>query len=187
MQKIAPSARSSKLRFCGQKRRYVPLPSNVDGVNAAYAERTVCKDFHEALLLRQRQIRPICAPQTPTASKVKSTQSDAGTGVCAARTTRFPMINHRCFYNEGGPACAGCISLRKATVKIVLTVSTPKNGSYIVTGAGAGLRLAVNDALREYERTAREKNRPTLNRLAKQQVFTTLQLRLEASEADDGA
>ena len=53
-------------------------------------------------------------------------------------------------------------------MKIVLTVSTPKNGSYIVTGAGAGLRLAVNDALREYERTAREKKRPTLNRLAKQ-------------------
>jgi hypothetical protein len=54
-----------------------------------------------------------------------------------------------------------------------------------VTGGGAGLRLAVNDALREYERTAREKNRPTLNRLAKQQVFTTLQLRLEAVEAAD--
>jgi hypothetical protein len=70
-------------------------------------------------------------------------------------------------------------------VKIVLTVSTPKNGSYIVTGAGAGLRLAVNDALREYERTAREKNRPTLNRLGKQQVFTTLQLRLEALENAD--
>ena len=82
---------------------------------------------------------------------------------------------------------AGYISLRKATVKIVLTVSTPKNGSYIVTGAGAGIRLAVNDALREYERTAREKNRPTLNRLAKQQVFTTLQLRLEALEAADEA
>ena len=64
-------------------------------------------------------------------------------------------------------------------MKIVLTVSTPKNGSYIVTGSGAGLRLAVNDALREYERTAREKNRPTLNRLVKQQAFTTLQLRLE--------
>ena len=77
--------------------------------------------------------------------------------------------------------------MRKATVKIVLTVSTPKNGSYIVTGAGAGFRLAVNDALHEYERTAREKNRPTLNRLAKQQVFTTLQLRLEALEAADEA
>jgi hypothetical protein len=88
---------------------------------------------------------------------------------------------------ETGPARAGYISLRKATVKIVLTVSTPKNGSYIVTGAGAGLRLAVNDALREYEGTAREKNRPTLNRLAKQQVFTTLQLRLEASVAGDEA
>ena len=72
-------------------------------------------------------------------------------------------------------------------MKIVLTVSNSKNGSYIVTGAGAGLRLAVNDALREYEGTAREKNRPTLNRLAKQHVFTTLQLRLEASEASDEA
>ena len=68
-------------------------------------------------------------------------------------------------------------------MKIVLTVSTPKNGSYIVAGAGAGFRLAVNDALREYERTAREKKRPTLNRLARQQMFTTLQLRLEAFEA----
>ena len=45
----------------------------------------------------------------------------------------------------------------------------------------------ANDALREYERTAREKNRPTLNRLAKQQVFTTLQLRLVALEAADEA
>ena len=54
MQKIVPSAGSSEMRSYGQKRRYVALPFNVDGVNAAYAERTVCKDFHEALLLRQR-------------------------------------------------------------------------------------------------------------------------------------
>jgi hypothetical protein len=49
------------------------------------------------------------------------------------------------------------------------------------------LRLTVDDALREYERPANEKKGPTLNRFAKQQVFTTLQRRLEASGTGDDA
>jgi hypothetical protein len=71
-------------------------------------------------------------------------------------------------------------------MKIVLTISTPKNGSYIVTGEGAGLRLAVNDALRDYERTHKAKNRPTLNRLSKQQAFTRFEVRVESGgDGDD--
>jgi hypothetical protein len=71
-------------------------------------------------------------------------------------------------------------------VRIVLTIANAKNGSYVVTGDGAGLRLAVNDALREYERTRAAKNRPTLNRLAKQQTFLRLEVRVESNgDGDD--
>lgn len=70
-------------------------------------------------------------------------------------------------------------------MRIVLTIATPKNGSYVVNGEGAGLRLAVNDALREYEAKRIEKKWPSLNRLAKMQALMRFEARLTAESSSD--
>ena len=93
------------------------------------------------------------------------------------------MVNHRCVYNVGRSGAPDASFVKGYCEYRPYRLDSQK---WLILCDRRRRRASTRNPRRaarvRAHGTAREKKRPTLNRLAKQQVLTTLQLRLEALE-----